>query len=148
MKKVTVPTRPTWLPFGAALVLAFAAFGSYPSIVVAADVAVTLTGDQEVPSVTSAGTGIGTIRVDADKSVHGSVTTKGIVGTAAHIHEAPAGKNGPVVIPLAKAGDTYTVPANAKLTDAQFRSFKTGDLYINVHTAANPNGEIRGQLKP
>jgi len=146
--KITTPKRRTWLPIGAALVFACAAFGSYPSIAAAADVKVTLAGDQEVPSVKSAGTGTGTITVGADKSVHGSVTTKGIAGTAAHIHEAPAGKNGPVVIPLEKKGDTYTVPANAKLTDAQFESFKSGNLYVNVHSAAHPDGEIRGQLKP
>jgi hypothetical protein len=138
----------TWLPVGAALFLAVAAFGAYPGIAAAADVKVTLVGDHEVPSVKSAGTGTGTITVGADKSVRGSVTTKGIDGTAAHIHEAPAGKNGPVVIPLEKKGDTYSVPANAKLTDAQFASFEAGNLYVNVHTAAHPDGEIRGQLKP
>jgi CHRD domain len=145
---ITTPNRQSWLPLGAALVFAFAAFGAYPSIAVAADVKVTLAGDQEAPPVKSAGTGTGTITVDADKSVHGSVTTKGIAGIAAHVHEAPAGKSGPVVIPLEKNGDTYTVPANAKLTDAQFASFKAGNLYVNVHSAAHPDGEIRGQLKP
>ena len=139
---------PTTRTVGAALVLAVAAFGSYPGIAAAADVKVTLTGEQEVPSIKSAGTGTGTITVGADKSVHGSVKTKGIDGTAAHIHAAPTGKNGPVVIPLEKKGDTYTVPANAKLTDAQFATFKAGNLYVNVHTAAHPDGEIRGQLKP
>ena len=76
------------------------------------------------------------------------MTTSGIAGTAAHIHEAAPGKNGPVIIPLAKKGDTYTVPAGAKLTDAQFASFQAGNLYVNVHTAANSGGEIRAQLKP
>jgi hypothetical protein len=76
------------------------------------------------------------------------VTTTGIAGTAAHVHEAATGKNGPVIIPLTKSGDTYTVPAGAKLTDAQFASFQAGNLYVNVHTAANPDGEMRGQLKP
>ena len=145
---ITTPNRQSWLPLGAALVFAFTAFGSYPSIAVAADVKVTLAGDEEVPPVKSAATGTGTITVDADKSVHGSVTTKGITGNAAHVHEAPAGKSGPVVIPLEKKGDTYTVPANSKLTDAQFASFKAGNLYVNVHSAAHPDGEIRGQLKP
>jgi hypothetical protein len=56
------------------------------------------------------------------------VTTTGIAGTAAHIHEGPTGKNGPVAIPLTKNGDTYTVPAGAKLTDAQLASFKAGSL--------------------
>ena len=145
---ITTLNRKSWLPLGAALVFAFAAFGSYSSIAAAADIKVTLAGDQEVPPVKTDATGTGTITVGADKSVRGSVTTKGIAGIAAHIHEAPAGKNGPVAIPLEKNGDTYTVPANAKLTDAQFASFKAGNLYVNVHSAAHPDGEIRGQLKP
>ena len=146
--KVNTPTRRSWLPIGAALLLAITAFGAYPSIAAAGDVKVTLSGDQEVPPVKSTGTGMGTITIDPDMSVHGSVTTKGIPGNAAHIHMAPAGKSGPVVIPLEKKGDTYTVPATAKLTEAQFAAFKAGNLYVNVHTAAHPDGEIRGQLKP
>ncbi len=145
---ITTPKRPSWLLHGAALVLAFAAFGSYSSIAAAADVTVTLAGDQEVPAVKSAATGTATITVGADKSVRGSVTTKGMVGTLGHVHEAAAGKTGPVVILLEKNGDTYTVPANAKLTDAQFASFKAGNLYVNIHSAAHADGELRGQLKP
>ena len=53
-----------------------------------------------------------------------------------------------MIVPLPKNGDTYAVPAGAKLTDAQFASFQAGNLYVNVHTAANPGGEIRGPLKP
>ena len=108
----------------------------------------TLSGDQEVPPVQTAGKGSGTITVGTDKSVSGSVTTTGITATAAHIHEAAAGANGPVIIPLTKDGETFAVPAGAKLTDAQFASFQAGKLYVNAHTAANPGGEIRGQLKP
>jgi len=109
---------------------------------------VTLTGDQEVPPVKSAGTGSGVIIIGAGGSVSGSVTTTGIAGTAAHIHEAAAGKNGPVIVPLTKNGDTYSAPSGAMLTEAQFASFQAGNLYVNVHTAANPGGELRGQLKP
>jgi hypothetical protein len=141
-------SRQAWLPLGAALIFAISAFGSYSSIAAAADIKVTLAGDQEVPPVKSAGTGAGTIVIGPDKSVSGSVTTTGIAGTAAHVHEAATGKNGPVIIPLTKNGDTYSVPAGAKLTDAQFASFQAGNLYVNVHTAANPDGEMRGQLKP
>ena len=50
-------------------------------------------------------------------------------------------------MPLTKEGDTYNVPAGAKLTEAQMASFKAGNLYVNVHSAANPGGEIRGQMK-
>jgi len=42
----------------------------------------------------------------------------------------------------------FTVPAGAKLTDAQMQSLQSGNLYVNVHSAANPNGEIRAQLGP
>ena len=135
-------------PLGAALIVAMSAFGSYSSIAAAADMKITLAGDQEVPAVKSAGSGGGTISVGTDGLVGGSVTTTGIAGTAAHIHEAASGKNGPVIIPLTKNGDTYAVPAGTKLTEAQLASLKAGNLYINVHTAANPNGEVRAQLKP
>jgi hypothetical protein len=113
------------------------------------DAKVTLAGNQEVPQVNTSATGSGTITVNADKSVSGSIVTKGIMGTMAHIHEAPTGKNGGVVVPLTKNGENgWTVPAGAKLSDAQYKAFKAGDLYVNVHSAANKGGEIRGQLKP
>jgi hypothetical protein len=94
------------------------------------------------------GSGGGTIRVASDGAVSGSVSTSGVQGTMAHIHQGAKGRNGPVIIPLTKQGDTYTVPAGAKLTDAQMQAFKNGDLYVNVHTNANKGGEVRGQLQP
>lgn len=116
---------------------------------VAGDVKVTLSGSQEVPAVTTSATGAGTISVKDDKSVSGSITTKDVVGVAAHIHIAPAGKNGPPVITLTKTSDNvWTVPEGSKLSDEQYAAFKAGDLYVNVHSATNKGGEIRGQLKP
>lgn len=113
------------------------------------NVKVTLSGDQEVPPATTTAAGSGTIAIAADKSVSGSVTTTGVEGMAAHIHVGSTGKNGPVIIPLTKTGDNgWSVPAGAKLTDAQYDSFKAGDLYVNVHSAKYKGGEIRGQLKP
>lgn len=115
----------------------------------AKDMAVTLSGAQEVPPVTTSASGTGTISVGADKAVGGSIMVKGINATAAHIHEAPKGKNGPVIVPLTKSGDnTFSVAAGAKLTDAQMKALEAGDLYVNVHSAANPDGEIRAQLTP
>jgi biopolymer transport protein ExbD len=115
----------------------------------AADIKVKLSGDQEVPPVQTQASGSGTITVNDDKSVSGSVTTTGVKATAAHIHEAAAGKNGPVAIPLEKKSDTeFAVPAGAKLSDAQYKALKAGDLYVNVHSDAHKGGEIRGQLKP
>lgn len=138
----------TWLSLAAGLLLCAGTFSTYPTTAVAADLQLTLSGDQEAPPVKSAGSGRGTITITADHAVSGSVTTTGIAGTMAHIHEAAAGQNGPVVIPLTQNGDTYTVPAGAKLTDAQYASFRAGNLYVNVHTAAHPSGELRAQLKP
>jgi len=115
----------------------------------AADVKVMLSGSQEVPAVTTSATGSGTITVGDDMSISGSVTTTGVAGTAAHIHMAAAGQNGPVAVPLTKSGDNgWAVPSGAKLTDAQFAAFKAGNLYVNVHSDANKGGEIRGQIKP
>lgn len=141
-------TRTAWLPISAASIIAMFALGAYSSFAALAAVEVALAGEQEVPPVRSVATGTGTIVVGADKSISGRVTTNGMAGTAAHIHEAAPGKNGPVIIPLVKIGDTYELPAGARLTEAQLASFESGNLYVNVHSAANPGGEIRGQLKP
>jgi hypothetical protein len=125
--------------------LLLAAFG----VATAKDVAVSLSGDQEVPAVTSAAKGAGTITIADDKSVSGSVKTTGIAGIMAHIHEAAPGKNGPPIITLEKKGENeWAVPAGSKLTDAQYESFKAGNLYVNVHSAEHKGGEIRTQLKP
>ena len=110
---------------------------------------VILNGRQEVPAVTTAATGSGTITVLMDRSVFGSVMTLGVAGTAAHIHMAAPGQNGPVIIPLNKTADnTWSVPASIRLNDTQYEAYRLGNLYVNVHSAANPGGEIRGQLTP
>jgi hypothetical protein len=115
----------------------------------AADVKVTLAGAEEVPAVTTSATGTGTITIKDDKTITGSVTTKDVAGVAAHIHRAPAGKNGPPVVPLEKTAEgVWSVPAGTKLSDELYAAFKAGELYVNVHSAANKAGEIRGQLKP
>ena len=114
----------------------------------AADVKVTLSGDQEVPAVKTDGKGTGTITVADDGAVSGSVTTTGVKGTMAHIHQGAAGANGPVIVPFTKDGDTYKAPAGAKLTPDQLKEFKAGNTYFNVHSDANKGGELRGQLKP
>ena len=140
--------RRTWLSLGAALVLGACAIGAWSTAALAVDVKVMLTGDQEVPPVKTVGIGTGFFAIANNKAVTGGVNTAGISGTAAHIHEAAAGKNGPVIIPLTKNGDSYTIPEGTKFSDAQLAAFQAGNLYVNVHTAANPGGELRGQLKP
>lgn len=138
--------RPGVLGTIAAAVISVAA---YSGMAFGDQVKVTLSGDQEVPAVKTSASGGGTITINADTTVSGSVTTTGVAGTMAHIHIAAAGKNGPVIVPLTKSGDNdWSVPAGAKLTDAQYQAYKAGDLYVNVHSAENKGGEIRGQLKP
>ena len=115
----------------------------------AQDVKVKLVGAEETPPVTTSATGAGTIKIGADKSVSGTITTKGIEGTVAHIHEGAPGVAGPPIITLTKSGDSkWLVPPDSKLTDEQYASFKAGNLYVNVHSAAHKPGEIRAQLKP
>src|SRR5688572_10517532 len=89
------------------------------STVFAAEMKVTLSGSQEVPPVTTSATGIATVTVNDDMTVSVSVTTTGMAATAAHIHMAPAGQNGPVIVPFTKTGKTWTAAPGAKLTEAQ-----------------------------
>ena len=107
-----------------------------------------LTGAQQNPPVSTRASGSGSFTVGQDGAVIGSVTTTGVQGTAAHIHQGARGSNGPVVVPLTKSGDTYSAPAGAKLNEAQMSAFKAGNLYVNVHSAQNKGGEVRAQLQP
>jgi hypothetical protein len=125
------------------------ALATCSALALAAEIKVTLSGAQEVPPVATSASGSGSIVINDDKSVSGSITTTGIAATAAHIHMAPAGANGGVIVPFVKSGENSWSPQpGAKLTDEQYASFKAGNLYVNVHSAANKGGEIRGQLKP
>ena len=111
-------------------------------------IGVKLSPADEVPPANSTGSGSGSIRVAEDGSVSGSVSTTGVQGTMAHIHQGAKGANGPVIVPLTKSGDTYTVPAGAKLNASQLAALKAGGLYVNVHSDKYKGGEVRGQLNP
>jgi predicted small secreted protein len=107
-----------------------------------------LTGSEQAPPLNVPGSGSGSFRVAEDGTITGSVTTKDVQGTMAHIHRGAKGTNGPVIVPLDKNGDTYTAPAGRKLTPQQIEDLKAGNLYVNVHTNRNKGGEVRGQLQP
>ena len=122
---------------------------------------ITLSGSQEVPPVTTSASGTSNLSVNPFfrcpsstsgancPSVFGGVTINGIAATAAHIHMAPPGQNGPVILPLVKLNDnTWVVPSNSTLTADQYSAYLAGNTYVNVHSDANKGGEIRGQLKP
>lgn len=111
-------------------------------------VSVRLSGAEEVPPVSTTASGSGSFRLADDGALSGSVTTKNVAGTAAHIHFGAKGKNGPVIVPLDKNGDTYSVPAGRKITEAQVKAFKAGELYVNVHSARHKGGEVRAQIQP
>ena len=82
------------------------------------------------------------------RSVTVNITVTGFTPTAAHIHEAGAGAIGPVILPLNKVGDNrFVAPEGAKLTESQYKSYKAGNTYLNVHSAKNAGGELRAQLK-
>lgn len=116
--------------------------------------AANLNGSQEVPSPTSfTGTGTGTLVINASNNTitSCSVTFSNLTGpaVAAHIHLAPPGIAGPVIIPLTLgAGGTSpaTCSAGTGLTTEQVTALLQGNMYFNVHTSANPEGEIRGQI--
>lgn len=106
-----------------------------------------LLGYAEVPPVATEATAEAEIVILPDRSVSGGIQTQNIASTMAHIHEAPIGQNGPAIITLNQtASDHFAVPADAQLTNEQYASYVAGSLYINVHSAANPAGEIRKQL--
>jgi CHRD domain len=129
------------LALGAAVTLAGPAFAD--------KMKATLDGKSEVPPVTSAGTGTADLDYDpASKKLTWTVTYGGLSGpaTAAHFHgPAEAGKNAGVAVAIPNAG-TSPVSGSATLTDAQAADLVAGKYYINIHTAANPGGEIRGQV--
>lgn len=117
-----------------------------------------LSGAQEVPPVATAATGETTVVISADDStIWYVVEYSGLSGAlaAAHIHTGAAGVNGGVILPLAASAS----PMVGTLTSADFTAsgsittfaeavaaIKAGATYVNLHTAANPGGEIRAQL--
>ncbi len=101
-----------------------------------------LSGKQEVPRNTSTATGVFNGLYDkSTKKVTYSVTINGATPTAMHLHNAKIGTNGDVVVELTGTGGT-----TAALTAAQETELLAGNFYFNAHTAAFPNGEIRGQI--
>jgi hypothetical protein len=82
-------------------------------------------------------------------SVEGEFEGLGSPATVAHIHFAPPGQHGPVVFPLEIEGETEgTLSGTFELTQDQLDALAAGNFYVNVHTEANPGGQIRAWLMP
>lgn len=110
----------------------------------------------EVPVTTATGTGISQVTVHEDGTMRVQVSVTGLSGDAigAHIHVGASGTNGAIVTNLLTEGTevTPTVNTGGNLTiDKTFSSapaaLADGTHYINVHTTANPSGEIRANLR-
>jgi CHRD domain len=110
----------------------------------------TLSGASEVPPTTGAGTGAATATLDtATNKLSWDVAYSGLTGPAlaAHIHgPADPGQNAGVAVPLKVTPSPIT--GSKVLTAAQMADLEAGKYYVNIHTAANKGGEIRGQLQP
>ena len=108
-----------------------------------------LSATQEVPPTQSQGKGNAQVNFDTgSKKLSWTVTYSGLTGpaTAAHFHgPAEAGKNAGVAVPIPNQANS-PVTGSATLTDAQAADLTAGKYYVNIHTAANPGGEIRGQV--
>jgi len=132
----------------AAAAFAIAGCGMMKSDSMGGAMTVPLSASNEVPPNPSSGSGTGKVELDGNV-VKWTVTYSGMTGpvTAAHFHgPAPAGSNAGVVVPFAGPLASPII-GSATLTPAQVDQLKAGMWYINLHTAANPGGEIRGQVK-
>jgi CHRD domain len=123
-----------------------------------------LSGGEEVPPVDTAATGVASFTLEGEQSIKYDVNVTGMDKvTAAHIHNAPKGENGEVVVTLFKAdsptGQISGSLANGTITDSNLegqmqgtpfldliKAVERGETYVNVHTEKNPKGEIRGQI--
>jgi hypothetical protein len=111
-----------------------------------------LSGTNEVPPVTTDGSGRALLVLDDDlETLHYWVSVTGLTDiTAAHIHIGKPGVNGPVVFPLFDGSGTFDtenpISGTLTLTPIQVTELIAGNYYVNVHTADNPDGEIRGQV--
>lgn len=133
----------------AGLAISTALIAASPAMAEMVKMSATLDGAQEVPPVESDATGTADITFDTEsKKLDWTLEYSGLTGdaTGAHFHgPAAEGENADVAVPMEdpKSGAT----GSATLTDEQASDLMDGRYYVNVHTAAHPGGEIRGQVE-
>lgn len=128
----------------------------------------TLTGAMEVPPVPSTGVGVSVLSFDPTLTSLrvGLVVSNLRQAMVAHIHLGRPGENGPIVLFLFGPVSPMDIGAPTVLTSQSFtatnltgpltgmpmsvlaQQMRAGNTYVNVHTVAHPNGEIRGPVVP
>ena len=110
-----------------------------------------LSAAQEVPPTASSGSGQAEVQLDTlTQMVKWKVNYAGLTGpvTGAHIHgPAGPGQNAGVAVGFGGNLNASPIQGETKLTPQQVDQLMSGQWYVNLHTAANPGGEIRGQLR-
>ena len=114
---------------------------------------VALTGDQQTPPVMTEATGSATVALSGDTlTITGDFSDLSSPQVGGHVHMAAAGTSGDVIYPLNISADADGLSGvfslSTSLTAEQVAAYESGDLYINIHSEMNPNGEIRGQIVP
>jgi CHRD domain len=145
-------TRTFLRPALAVLACAGALALASPSLAAMMNMKADLKPSNEVPPTKSNGTGSVSVTYDtASKKLTWKGSYSGLTGpaTAAHFHgPAPASKNAGVMVPIFQGASAKSpFEGSATLNDAQAKALMDGDIYVNIHTAANKAGEIRGQVK-
>ncbi|RUZ78048.1 CHRD domain-containing protein [Mesorhizobium sp. M7A.F.Ca.US.006.01.1.1] len=139
----------SFLPALSALAISTAFLFASPALAAMEKFKATLDGSQQSPPITTKGKGTATFTFDTTKKkLSWNVKYSGLSGpaTAAHIHgPAAMGQNADPVIPFKKLKSP--IKGSETLTDAQAADLEAGKYYVNVHTAANKDGEIRGQIE-
>ncbi len=107
----------------------------------------TLSGASEVPANASAGTGSATLTFNTNTKIFTVIVTHTIAApTVGHIHQAAAGVNGSVIFPFTTPPTSPVNYTSAALDVTQEGVLNSNGYYVNIHSAAFPGGEIRGQL--
>ena len=112
---------------------------------------IALSAAQIVPAPASMGSGTAHVTVSLGTgTLSGSVVLSGLTATAVTLNQAFAGEHGAVLVTLSPGGNGagWDVPAGALLTAEQVTALLQGGLYLTAATAANPDGELRGQIAP
>jgi hypothetical protein len=139
------------LLLGAVLLVGIVSSSAKPAYAETFTCDVSLDGSQEVPPVETEATGTASVMFDSEtRELTWEIEFSGLSGdaTAAHFHgpAAPGNNAGPMVDIGEISGLSSPISGSATLTEEQASVLLDGQMYINIHTAENPNGEIRGQV--